>query len=157
MQLSSIKVVMLAYVAGALALEGAGCHKGSTNDVPSTSRTTTMPHDNPPLALRYSALKVEGIDANGHLTFAKYDGKTVVIDATVTDVRLTKKSASIAIENDIAYFALDSAQSIPGHSEFSSIELKFDQYSTDFVKGEKWRFTFAEDGTLVSLEPILRK
>jgi hypothetical protein len=152
---------MLVCAAGVLALDGAGCYKGSTNDVPSTSRTTTMPRDNPPLALCYSALKIE-LDANGHLTFAKYDGKTVVIDATVTDVRLKNKSPSIAIENDVAYFALDSAQSIPGHSEFSSIELKFDQYglidSKRFVKGEKWRFTFAaENGALVSLEPMPKK
>jgi len=122
-----------------------------------------MSSDEPPLVLYYSALKGRFVqwDANGHATFAKYEGKPIVIDATVTDVQLVKKSPSIAIENDVAYFSFDSVQSIPGHSEFHTIELKFDQYGLydpkPFVKGEKWRFTLAENGVLVSVEPLLGK
>ena len=131
------------------------CNPISSNH-PSNS-TTTMSNDLAILSLRYSVLKIE-MDAGGHLNFAKYEGKPIVIDATLTNVQLARKSPSISIENDVAFFSLDSVQSIPNSPKFRVIELTFDQYRiknpNPFITGQKWRFTFSENGQLVSLEQL---
>ena len=146
-------------VASVLILQIISCRTLPADEASSTSRKASVSSDQSPLLLYYSALKdrVVGIDVNGNIQFAKYKGRSIIVDAIVTNVYLMKKNPSIAIENDVVYFALDAALSIPGHSEFRTIQLIFDQYAIynpkPFVKGEKWRFTLTEDGALIFLEP----
>jgi len=112
----------------------------------------------PPLVLRNrDAIEhIDHMDKEGHFVFTKYEGKCVVVDTTVSALRLPWKSLSMCIDNDVAWFVIAPGQTIPNLPKYRTIELTFDRFSmyplAPAARGEKWKVTLTEDNRLVRLE-----
>ena len=97
-----------------------------------------------------------GVDANHVIQFSRYNGKTVVLAARITEVTLAGNSPSIAIENSKVRFALDAGQVIPGHPRCRVVEVRFDEHGglETFAKDEAWRIILSDQAELVDLQPV---